>query len=129
VAEAALALYRGPFLALERYSEWASTARQHYQRLWTTLLKRMAYTDLAERRMDHAILQLIDATPDDEDAVHLSMVAHAVTGRRGEALRIYHALREHLAQALGSQPKPELRALSEDICSGASIDDLLTRLT
>lgn len=131
MADAALALYRGPFLLLERYAAWSNAARQHYHRLWTALLRRLAYTEIADRNLDRAILlldKLTDALPDDEDAVYLSMVVHAAVRRRGEALRIYHALCQHLAEALGSQPKRELQVLSEAIRSGASMSDALARL-
>jgi DNA-binding SARP family transcriptional activator len=128
---AALALYRGPFLPLEMYSDWAKSPRQRCHRLWSTLIRRVAYTELAERQFDaaiHLLGQLLDAVPDDEDAAQLSMVVHAANGRRGDALRIYQAFAEAVRTEHGGEPSAELHVLRDAIRDGQSMGDRLSQL-
>lgn len=130
ITEAALALYHGPFLPMDRYSDWSRAPRQRYERLWSALVRRLAHVEAAARHLDRALRlldRLIDIMPDDEDAIYLSMAIHAHAGRRGEALRIYQGLRTHLADTLGAQPMRELRLLSEAIRAGDAMDAALSR--
>lgn len=131
LAYAALALYRGPFLSLELYSDWAKCARQAGHRLWSTLVRRVAQVEYRERQFDRAILllgQLLDVVPDDEDATQLAMLAHARIGQRGEALRLFQAFSDSLRDAYESEPTAELRALREAIRSGDALPEVLPHL-
>jgi DNA-binding SARP family transcriptional activator len=129
---AALDLYQGPFLPHDLYDDWVRPTRQRYHRLWSTLVKRMAGLEVSDRQLDRAHLllaNLVEAVPDDEDAVFRLMIVSAAGGMRGEALRLYQALRVELARTVAGDPGPQFKSLHDAIRTGRSIDDWLARLT
>ena len=132
LGNAALDLYQGPFLPQDLYQDWLRPARQRYHLLWSTVVKRMAGVEVSDRQLDQAHLLLgkvVEAAPDDEDAVFRLMIVSAAGGMRVEALRLYEALRVELARTVASGPGPQLRSLRDAIRTGRSMDDWLARLT
>jgi DNA-binding SARP family transcriptional activator len=127
LAYSALELHRGPFMALDLYNDWAKSARLACQRLWSTLMRRVALMEWRDQQVDRAILllgQLLDVVPDDEDATQLAMIANAHVGHRGEALRLFRALSDYVREEHGSEPPAELKALSDAIRSGNSVHSM-----
>ena len=90
LGNAALDLYQGPFLPQDLYQDWLRPARHRYHFLWSTVVKRLAGVDVSDRQLDQAHLLLgkvVEAAPDDEDAVFCLMIVSAARGMRVEALR------------------------------------------
>jgi DNA-binding SARP family transcriptional activator len=128
VGAAALALYAGPFLPLDRYSDWAQRARQRYQRLWTKLIRRLAHLELERQRFSQAIAyleQLVEDRVDDQDVVLLLMVAYVGADQRTEALKLFRTFSEQCNQELDMTPSSVLRDLHERIRSGVAKDTIL----
>lgn len=124
-ANRALELYRGPFLAHDPESGWASRARDHYQRLWTVLVSGLARAETTLKNFDRAILllgTLVDECPDDEDATFRLMVVYAATGRRGQALRLFENLRRYLSESLDARPGEVFIRLSAAVRAGDSME-------
>lgn len=131
LAEAALSLYRGPFLAMDRYGDWAEPARERFHRLWAGLIRRMCQADLINRNIGRALWlasDLLDADPDDQDAVYLAMVVHAAAGLRHKALQIYAAAATRLSLALDRALSPAMQQLKDVILTGQPLDHLIANL-
>ncbi|WP_117209983.1 AfsR/SARP family transcriptional regulator [Allorhizocola rhizosphaerae] len=110
----ALTLWRGtPFEGMR--SAWLadSEARQLVER-YLTAVERRSDLDLAAERHDGLVVQLqslISRYPLRESLwVRLLSVLDA-TGRRAEALEHYETVRRRLADELGADPGPQLRAM------------------
>jgi DNA-binding SARP family transcriptional activator len=114
-ADEALALYRGPFLTIDRHAEWANPRRLHCLSLWTALARRRAALAVAEHDLEHAALlfgRLVQADPEDEDATGRLMCIEAALGHRSEAVRIYERLSARLTTTLDTRPTRELQELA-----------------
>jgi DNA-binding SARP family transcriptional activator len=114
---AAVALWRGSALAgLD--SPWLNGQRARLE-----LERAVAVLDLGDvrlRRGEHAALAgelAVEAagSPADERLIGQLMVALYRCGRQAEALRWFEQTRRHLADELGTDPGPDLRALHEQI--------------
>lgn len=131
LATQALQIYGDHFLPADPYDDWTQATRSRCQRLWTTLLWQMAINAVRNRNLDHALLllgRLVDAMPDDERAVAQLMRVQAACGKRGEALRTYHALSSNLASQLGAAPMDEIQRLADTIRAGTfSLDEQFER--
>ena len=111
--EAAIDVYRGPFLAdlslpdSASYEEWALVQREGYSRQALNVLHRLAegYEQLGEygRGLVHARRQL-ELEPWDEDAQRQVMRLLALDGQRDAALAQYEACRRVLAAELDVEP-------------------------
>ena len=116
-----MALWRGPALADAGPALAADAARLDAQR-------HTARLDLIEARIaagqaDQVVTEagtLVADTPTDERAVAALMRALNATGRPAEALRAYESLRAALADELGTDPGPTLRALHLAVLRGES---------
>lgn len=129
--ERALALYRGPFLADDLCAPWTQPMRTQCQRVWAALLVRLSDYAVRARQYDSAAAllgQMVETIPDDEEAVARLMLIHAVTGRRGEALRAFQELRTYFSDVLHMELTAELEQLALAIRSRDTLDDLLARL-
>ncbi|WP_413798865.1 BTAD domain-containing putative transcriptional regulator [Streptomyces iranensis] len=113
--DAALALWRGPALS-DLTDATAPAARAEARRLDARRARLAA--DLALGRADHALptlTGLCDAHPLDEPLHALRIRALRDVGRVAEALAGYEAIRTEIAERLGADPGPELRALHAEL--------------
>ncbi|MEJ3652981.1 BTAD domain-containing putative transcriptional regulator [Actinomycetes bacterium KLBMP 9759] len=106
----AIALWRGePFDGLR--SDWLD--RTYGVRLWER------YLDAVERHGEPAALvELADRHPLRESLWARLLEALRAQGRDAEALARYEQLRRRLAEELGTDPGPELRALHASLLAG-----------
>ncbi|MFE7155055.1 BTAD domain-containing putative transcriptional regulator [Streptomyces sp. NPDC057636] len=115
VLDDALSLWRGPALAdlPDRSADAARWEALHLDarrtRLATSLALGTAETALPE------LTALCDAHPLDEPLQALRLRALRDAGRTAEALAAYEGVRVELAERLGTDPGPELRALHADL--------------
>ncbi|MEV5613048.1 BTAD domain-containing putative transcriptional regulator [Streptomyces sp. NPDC052225] len=119
VLDDALALWRGPVLAdlPDRVGEAARWETRHLDARRTRLA-----AQLALGRSDEALPELTalcDAHPLDEPLQALRLRALRDAGRAAEALAAYEEMRRGLADALGTDPGPELRALHGELLAPA----------
>ncbi|MER5669099.1 AfsR/SARP family transcriptional regulator, partial [Streptomyces mirabilis] len=115
----ALALWRGPALA-DLPDRAAESARWETRRLDVRRARFAAALALghAEQSLPE-LTALCDLHPLDEPLHVLRLRALRDAGRPAEALAAYESVRELLADRLGSDPGPELRALHEELLSPA----------
>jgi DNA-binding SARP family transcriptional activator len=114
----ALDLRRGAFLSEFRYDDWAAVeiARQH--ELYLQTLEEAAGLAAAETNYARAIELLRTAIL--EDPLHESSYVELMRclwldGRRTDALRVYHRLREVLGKRLEVEPQAQTTRLYEAI--------------
>ena len=104
---AAALLYAGDLLPEARYETWTEAPRQRLREKYLKLLRAAGELE-----------RLVQEEPGDE-AAHLALMrAELAAGRRSAALRWYGHLRDHLQQALGVQPGPEVQALYQQCVAG-----------
>ncbi|MFJ8541906.1 AfsR/SARP family transcriptional regulator [Streptomyces sp. NPDC093586] len=111
----ALALWRGPALA-DLPDRTAEAARWETRHLDVLRARHTAALDLGQA--EHALPELTalcDGHPLDEPLQVLRLRALRDTGRTAEALAAYEELRRLLADRLGTDPGPELRALHGEL--------------
>jgi DNA-binding SARP family transcriptional activator len=114
----ALELHRGVFLAEFRYDDWAAVEIARMHDLYLQALEEAAALESTEAHYPRAIELLRLATL--EDALHESSYVELMRnlwldGRRTEALRVYHRLRELLAKRLEVEPQAQTTRLYEAI--------------
>ncbi|MGD8488718.1 MAG: AAA family ATPase [Anaerolineae bacterium] len=125
--EAAVELYRGPFLeglnldGAPEFEIWHSMERERLGQIYLRLLERMI--DARRAAADwlgviSAARQALTADNLQEPMYKARMEAHARLGERAEAERQYQHLREVLARELGVEPLPETEALRTAILAG-----------
>jgi predicted ATPase/DNA-binding SARP family transcriptional activator len=118
--EAALARYRGDFLAGEPAGEWADERRDRLRQLHVegldalgrALMERGRHADAAE-----AFRTLLEADPVNEEACRRQMTCLDRLGDRAGALRAYDALVRALRDELGVRPGRETAALRDKLVS------------
>ena len=118
----ALALWGGPALA-DLPDRTAEAARWETRRLDARRARLTAALSLGEA--DTALPELTalcDTHPLDEPLQSLRLKALRATGRTAEALAAYEDVRQLLADRLGSDPGPELRALHGELLAVAPAD-------
>ncbi|MGW2640991.1 BTAD domain-containing putative transcriptional regulator [Streptomyces sp. NPDC001348] len=115
VLDDALALWHGPALAdlPDRTAEAArcATRRLDARRARHTAALALGHADTALPELT----ALCDSHPLDEPLQALRLRALRDTGRTAEALAAYEDVRQLLAERLGSDPGPELRALHAEL--------------
>ncbi|WP_158634129.1 BTAD domain-containing putative transcriptional regulator [Amycolatopsis sp. WAC 04169] len=114
----ALELWRGDVLAdlgemLAHLPEVQAVRSRHRQAVLTA-------ATLAEDRADNAVLvphltRAAELAPLDEEVHAVLMVALHRCGRRGDALRAYHSVRERLARELGVGPSSRLAEAYQEV--------------
>ncbi|MCX4701334.1 BTAD domain-containing putative transcriptional regulator [Streptomyces sp. NBC_01373] len=111
VLDDALGLWRGPALA-DLPDRTAEAARRQTRRLDVLRARHTAALALghAEQSLPE-LTALCDTHPLDEPLQALRLRALRDAGRTAEALAAYEAVRQLLAERLGADPGPELRAL------------------
>ncbi|MEW2252358.1 BTAD domain-containing putative transcriptional regulator [Streptomyces sp. NPDC006975] len=120
VLDDALALWQGPALA-DLPDRTAEAARWETRCLDARRARLTAALALGEA--DQALPELTalcDAHPLDEPLQALRLRALRATGRTAQALAAYEEVRHHLADHLGSDPGPELRALHAELLDPAT---------
>jgi non-specific serine/threonine protein kinase len=121
--EAAVALYRGPFL--EGCTEgWAIEAREARTHAYLDALEALAARDLAARDPSAAVPRLrlaIAADPLRESAHRALMAALSATGAHAAATQAYRELRLLLERELHAEPSPETRALHRQLRAEAAL--------
>ncbi|MDR7279845.1 BTAD domain-containing putative transcriptional regulator [Catenuloplanes atrovinosus] len=118
----ALALWRGPAYAEFAAEGWARAEIDRLDELRALAVERRAAALLDLGRPADAVPSLRSHTaahPLREEAWHLLATALYRTGRQGDALAALRHARTTLADQLGVDPGPRLRALESDILSQA----------
>jgi DNA-binding SARP family transcriptional activator len=101
---AALALYRGDFLADEPYAEWASDERDRLRQLAGRALRALADADQTTGDLDGAtenLERLVSMEPYDLDVHRRLLTLCLERGRRTDAVRRYASLRRRMLSVFG----------------------------
>ncbi|MGZ3145933.1 BTAD domain-containing putative transcriptional regulator [Lentzea chajnantorensis] len=118
VLDAALALWRGPAYAEFADEHWARAEVDRLEELRLVAVERRAEAALAAGRAAEVVADLraqVTAHPWREKAWSLLALALYREGRQGDALAAVRSARTALAEHLGVDPGPELRALESDV--------------
>ena len=125
--EAAVALYRGEFLAgfsipdSPPFEEWLLLERERLHRLVIAALDHLVKGYSQSQRYDQALSyawQTVALDPWREEAQRHVMRLLALSGRRSEALAQYESCRQMLQAELGAEPAAETQRLVEQIREG-----------
>ena len=107
----ALEMYKGDFLADERYAEWVLAERNRLRKVATDAIRALGRIRLDAGDLELAIelaARLAELQPYDPD-VHRHLIALLLTaGRRSDASRHYGALRKRMMREFGEQPEFKL---------------------
>ncbi len=111
-------LHRGPFLAEFRYDDWAADAIARINEVYLVALEEAARLEVSAGNFGRAIDLLRVAVL--EDPLHESSYTELMrslwlAGRRTEALRVYHQMRDILRKRLDVEPQAETTRLYEAI--------------
>jgi DNA-binding SARP family transcriptional activator len=115
---AAHALYRGDYLAQDRYEDWAIPTRERLREIFLEIKGNLADCHLTLGRYHEALdqaRQVLDDDPCRESAWRLVMETCYRQGEQDRALRAFERCRAILAKELGVEPLPETLALRERI--------------
>ncbi|HUQ55045.1 BTAD domain-containing putative transcriptional regulator [Lentzea sp.] len=118
VLDSALALWRGPAYAEFADEHWARAEIDRLSELRLVAVERRAEALLAAGRAAGAVADLrahVASHPWREKAWSLLALALYREGRQGDALEAVRSARHALAENLGVDPGPELRAVEADI--------------
>jgi YVTN family beta-propeller protein len=110
----ALAMWRGPALGEFAYEAFAQAETARLEELRLGAVEDRIDADLLLGRHAEVVGELrglLSAHPLRERLIGEAMLALYRTGRQAEALEVYGAARRRLAEELGIDPSPELRAL------------------
>ncbi|WP_169951556.1 BTAD domain-containing putative transcriptional regulator [Microbispora sp. H11081] len=127
VVDEALALWTGPAYAEFTEEEWAVPEVVHLDELRVVAVEHRAEAGLALGRHAEVVPELerhLTAHPLRENAVRLLAIAYYRAGRQGEALAVLRRTRALLAEQLGIDPGPALRALESDILAQSESLDM-----
>ena len=118
---AAVDLYAGELLPMDRYEAWAEDRREALRQAYLSLLLDMA--GLHEERGDpgpaiEALAKVVDEQPTHEGAHAWLVRLYARSGRRAEALGQYEQLRNDLRRGLAREPDAASERLYEEILAG-----------
>ncbi|HEX6356368.1 AfsR/SARP family transcriptional regulator [Actinophytocola sp.] len=116
----ALGLWRGPPLA-DLSGEWATRMREDWTQQRLDAVVAWAWAELRLDRHDEVIgpvRNMLAEHPLTEPLTVILMRALVMAGRDAEALDRYSSTRARLADELGTEPGPELRALHTAILRG-----------
>ncbi len=112
-ATVAAAIAKRPFLWGDD-GEWVESQRGKLQRQLQRALECLSIVWLSSGEPQLAVEAATEAVALDsfrESSYRLLMQAHAAIGNRPAAVRVYHRLRELLAEELGTDPSAETEAL------------------
>jgi predicted ATPase/DNA-binding SARP family transcriptional activator len=118
----ALALWRGPALAQVAFEDFAQAEIRRLEELRWAALEARVDAELALGRHAELVGELeglLAQQPARERIAGQLMLALYRCGRQTDALEVYRRHREHLADELGLEPAPALRALQVQILEQA----------
>ncbi|GAA1871273.1 hypothetical protein GCM10009836_60040 [Pseudonocardia ailaonensis] len=119
----ALGLWSGPALAEFADERWASAEAARLSELRLVAVERLAGARIDRGRPADAVPDLellLRDHPLREGAVRLLALALYRTGRQADSLAVLSRAREQLAEELGVDPGPELRAVERDVLTHAA---------
>jgi len=119
--QSVLALYTGPLLPDDPYSDWLIPHRERLRRLHYAASLDLARHYREAGEYHQAIPLLITLLADDflDEQLHRELMRlYALNGRRHEALRQYQQCVDALSAELGVPPEPETTAIYEQILNG-----------
>ena len=122
VLNAALALWRGPPLAEVAFEDFAQGEIRRLEELRLCALEARIDADLhlgRHARLVAELESLVAAEPTRERLVGQLMLALYRSGRQADALAVYQRARTRLADELGLEPGPALRALQAQVLEQA----------
>jgi DNA-binding SARP family transcriptional activator len=111
-------LYRGEYLAEDRYEDWAMPTREQLREAFLEMEIALATCHLAVGRYREGLTnarQALSCDPCREAAWRLTMEAHYRAGEQDQALQAFERCRAVLARELGVDPLPETVALHEQM--------------
>jgi predicted ATPase/DNA-binding SARP family transcriptional activator len=116
--QAALKLYAGELLPLERYEDWAQAPRDRLQRTYLDLLLQLA--ELHQDRGEYAqaimtLRRVVEVNPLQEEAHAGLMRLYASAGQRSSALAQYAVLAQVVRSSVGTEPAAEHTHLYQEI--------------
>ena len=121
----AVALYRGEYLAEDRYEEWALQIRERYRERFVEVLSLLA-DSLARRGQYRSALgyleRAIRESPLHETLYRQMMVYAFCAGERARALGAYERARAVLERELGERPSSQTEELYRQIQSERVLD-------
>jgi DNA-binding SARP family transcriptional activator len=107
----AISLYKGDFLADERYADWVLPERNRLRKVASDAIRALGRIRLDAGDLERAVelaARLTQLQPYDPD-VHRHLIALLLTaGRRSDASRHYAALRKRMMREFGEQPEFKL---------------------
>ncbi len=112
--EAACQLYSGPFMHEDLYADWSFIQREQFESVYLTVAAKLSEYYFESQRYDEAAKWaniLLQQNRCDETA-HLQLIRiYQATNRRSEALSQYQRCKTALAEELGLEPQPQIKAL------------------
>jgi DNA-binding SARP family transcriptional activator/CheY-like chemotaxis protein len=122
---AAQALYRGDFMAEDRYASWAIPERQVLQNEYRDLLASLAEIYARLGRYADAIRAgeaALEVDPLLESVYRQLMRYHYCAGDKGQALKVYRNCVKLFDELFGEGPTPQTKHLFEAISNNAELD-------
>ncbi len=125
--EKAFSIYEGEFLPMDRYSEWTSMPRNHYNQLYLDVLTTLAQQYEKQGNLSDAAEMMrlsLDKEPTLETA-HRGVMR--IFARKGQPTRAYHQFevcRKVLGEELGVSPSSETHEMLDDIREGHYREEL-----
>ncbi|MCW5854226.1 MAG: hypothetical protein KIT87_29430, partial [Anaerolineae bacterium] len=119
--QAAVQVYRGPYLPDDLYEDWAQTERQRLLLAHESVQLKLAQAYAHHRQYPEAIQtcrQALVTYPTHEGFVEHLIYYTAQTGQPALALAAYDRLAEVLAADLGASPSPHLASLARQARDG-----------
>jgi DNA-binding SARP family transcriptional activator/CheY-like chemotaxis protein len=126
------ALYKGDFLAEDRYADWAIAVRHDVANDYRDLLVYLADAYAANGRYPEAIAACEDALRKDpllESVYRRLMRFHACQGDKAQALKVYRDCLKLFEELFEESPTPTTRRLYEAIAADEPIECLAERLS
>jgi DNA-binding SARP family transcriptional activator/ActR/RegA family two-component response regulator len=119
------ALYRGDFLAEDRYADWAIGVRREITADYCSLLVRLADAYAALEQYAPAVESCETALTKDpllESVYRRLMIFYYCQGEKGQALKVYRDCLKLFEELFGESPTPATRQLHQSISSDESIE-------